>query len=91
MDTVESNNLNLNLPAIKMDFPLASLLKCDGCRWACIGEVIDIIFDSKSADCLSVNLLSEPSTFVQFQLLYLIPATIEDDPDLKNDQHWSTK
>lgn len=91
LDIVEADTLDLDLPAIKMDFPLASILKCEGRLWVCIGEVIDITFNAKSADRLSVDLLSEPSAFVQFQLLYLIPATIEDDPDLKNDWHWSTK
>lgn len=91
LDIVEADTLDLDLPAIKMDFPLASILKCEGRLWVCIGEVIDITFDAKSADRLSVNLLSEPSAFVQFQLLYLIPATIGDDPDLKNDWRWSTK
>lgn len=91
MDIVEADTLNLDLPAIKMDFPLTSILKCEGHLWVCIGEVIDITFDAKSANRLSVDLLSEPSSFVQFQLLDLIPATIEDDPNLKNDWHWSTK
>ncbi|KDR66758.1 hypothetical protein GALMADRAFT_1359327 [Galerina marginata CBS 339.88] len=91
LDLVESDEATSDIPSVKMNYPLATLLKCDGRLFLCVGEVIDLVFDSKSYEQLSVNLLSEPSAFVQFQILYLIPASIEDDPELKNDWRWSTK
>ena len=72
-----------------MDFPIATLLKCEGCLFICIGETNSIMFDSKQVDSLSVDLLSEPSVFVSFQMLHLAPATVEDSADLKHDWKWS--
>lgn len=72
-----------------MDFPIATLLKCEGRLFVCIGETNDIAFDSKSVDSLSLDLLSEPSAFVSFQMLHLIPATVEDSTDLTHDWRWS--
>ena len=71
-----------------MDFPIATLLKCEGRLFVCIGETNDITFNSKHVDSLSVDLLSEPSAFVSFQMLYLVPATVEDSADLKHDWKW---
>ena len=73
---------------INMDFPIATLLKCEGCLFICIGEMNNITFDSKHVDSLSVELLSEPSVFVSFQMLYLILANVKDSMDLKHDWKW---
>jgi len=89
-DIIESDlSDGLDGPAIKMDFPIATLLKCEGRLFVCIGEMNDIMFDSKHVDSLSMELLSEPSAFISFQMLYLIPATVDDSADLKHDWKWS--
>lgn len=77
-----------NIPAVKTDFPIATLLKCDGHIFVCVGEVIEIVLESKSYDTISLDQLTEPTTFIQFQMLYLVPASHEDDPQLKNDWRW---
>lgn len=82
------DNPSNGTPCVKMDFPLATLLKCDGHIFVCVGEVIEIISDSKLYDVLPVHRLSDPTTYIQFQLLYLVPATVDDDPELKNDWRW---
>ena len=89
-DIIESDlSDGLQGPTIDMDFPIATLLKCEGRLFVCIGETNDITFNSKHVDSLSVDLLSEPSAFVSFQMLYLVPATVEDSADLKHDWKWS--
>lgn len=77
-----------NTPSVKMNFPMATLLKCDGHIFVCVGEVLEIISDSKTHESLPIHRLTDPTTFLQFQLLYLVPATVEDDPQEKNDWRW---
>lgn len=89
-DIVESDlNDGLEGPTIKMDFPVATLLKCEGRLFVCVGETNDITFDSHHVDSLSMDLLSEPSAFVSFQILHLIPAMVDDSANLKHDWKWS--
>ena len=89
-DIIESDlSDGLQGPTINMNFPIATLLKCEGCLFVCIGETNDITFDSKHVDSLSVDLLLEPSACVSFQMLYLIPANVKDSVDLKHNWKWS--
>jgi len=74
---------------IKIDHPISSLLKCEGRLFVCVGEVNDIISDSKHVNQIHVDRLLEPTSFIGFQLLDLVPATLEDDPSLKHDWRWS--
>jgi hypothetical protein len=76
---------------VKMDSPIATLMRCSGQLFLCIGEVIDITVDSRHADQVTTDYLTEPSVFISYQMLFLVPATVEDDPDLKNDWRWSGK
>jgi len=73
---------------IRMDFPVASILKCDGRFFVCIGEVNDLVFDSKHVPDILLDQLQDSTTYVSFQLLHLIPATEDDDPTCKTDWHW---
>jgi hypothetical protein len=76
---------------IQMDSPIATLARCSGHLFLCIGEVIDILVDSRHTDQVVVEYLTEPSVFISYQMLFLVPASVEDDPDLKNDWRWSGK
>ncbi len=78
-----------NGPTVRLDHPIASLLNCDDRLFVCIGEVNDLVNDSAHVEQIHVNHLIEPSVFVTYQLLYLIPATIDYDPGLKHDWRWS--
>ena len=84
LDDVDSDKL-----MIKIDHPMASLLKCEGRLFVCIGEVNDIMSNSKHVNQIHVDRLLEPTSFIGFQLLDLVPATINDDPSLKHDWKWS--
>ena len=72
-----------------MDFPLTTIARCDGRLFLCIGEVNDITYNSKRTDRLPVSLLGESTVSISFQVLFIIPTTTEDNPDLKNDWQWS--
>jgi len=70
---------------LTIDMPAASLLKCEGRTFLCIGEVNDILLDGISVDEIVVDSLHERSVVVSYQMLYLTSATAHDDPGLKYD------
>jgi hypothetical protein len=74
---------------IRMDCPVASLLKFDGRLFVCFGKVNDLVYDSKHFIQISMDQLSDTTSLVSFQLLHLIPASKVDDPSHKNDWCWS--
>jgi hypothetical protein len=76
---------------VQIDSPIATVIRCDGHVFLCIGEVNDITVDSQHTDHIGVEYLTELSVFVSYQMLYVIPAGIEDDPDFKHDWRWSGK
>jgi len=88
---IESPVDEMEGPCIQMDFPLATVARCEGRLFLCIGEVNDITYNSEHTDRLPVSLLGESTVSISFQVLFLIPTTTEDDPDLKNDWRWSRR
>ncbi|TFK58748.1 hypothetical protein BDN72DRAFT_950059 [Pluteus cervinus] len=64
---------------------------CEDQLFVAIGEVNNIIYDSKTKEELHVNKLADPSTTISFQLLHLTSATVDDDPKLEHDWKWSLK
>jgi hypothetical protein len=74
---------------IQMDSPIASLVRCDGSVFLCIGEVNDIVVDSQHTEQVNVNILIEPTVSISYQLLYLVSSREGDDPDLRHDWQWS--
>ena len=84
LDDVDSDKLT-----IKIDHPIASLLKCEGRLFVCIGKVNDIMSDLKHVNQIHVDHLLKPTSFIGFQLLDLVPAMLEDDSSLKHDWRWS--
>jgi hypothetical protein len=90
-DTVLDHDPTSSGNVIQMDSPIATLVRCSGRLFLCIGEVIDILVDSRHTDQVAVEYLMEPSVFISYQMLFLVPASVEDDPDLKNDWRWSGK
>jgi hypothetical protein len=90
-DNVLADDPLLGRDVVQMDSPIATLICCSGQLFLCIGEVIDIVIDFRHADQVATEFLTEPSVFISYQMLCLVPATAEDDPDLKNDWRWSGK
>ena len=74
---------------VQMDLPVASLVRCRGRIFLCVGEVNDIIVDNQHTDHIAVEYLAEQTVVVSYQMLYIVPAKVQDDPNLKNDWRWS--
>jgi hypothetical protein len=74
---------------VQMDSPIASLVQCRGQVFLCIGEVNDIIVDNQHTDHIAVEYLTEQTVVISYQMLYIVPTKVQDDPDLKNDWRWS--
>jgi hypothetical protein len=96
--TVRSNGAQLGIlerdptsgeNQVEMDSPIALLVRCDGHVFLCIGEVNGITVDNQHTDHVGVEYLTEPTVFVSFQLLFIVPANVDDDPNLKHDWRWS--
>ncbi|KAJ7219633.1 hypothetical protein C8J57DRAFT_1596038, partial [Mycena rebaudengoi] len=75
-------------PCILISEPITTLVRCDDRLFLCIGEVTDIRVDSDSVDFIALDVLQERAVTIHFQILRLVPATLVDDPSLKNDW-WS--
>ncbi|KAJ7444180.1 hypothetical protein FB451DRAFT_1149358 [Mycena latifolia] len=72
-------------PCILVSEPVATLVRCEDKLFVCIGEVTDLRVDGKSVGELEVEALQEQAVMVHFQIVRVVPATTEDDPELKND------
>ena len=90
-DSVLDHDPALGRNVVQMDSPIATLVRCETHLFLCIGEVNDITVDSRHTDLVEVEYLTEPSVYISYQMLTLVPATTEDDPDLKNDWRWTGK
>ncbi|KAF7328292.1 hypothetical protein MSAN_02488500 [Mycena sanguinolenta] len=77
--------VNDDEPYILLSEPIATLIRCDDKLFVAIGEVADIRLHSKSIEQLSIDILRERKVTVSFQILSLVPATTEDDPEHKHD------
>jgi hypothetical protein len=88
-DSVLDHDPALGGNVVQIDSPIATLVRCGSHLFLCIGEVNDITVDSRHTDLVGVEYLTEPSVYISYQMLILVPATIEDDPDLKNDWRWT--
>jgi hypothetical protein len=78
-------------PRLRLDSPIATLLKCEGHFFVCIGEVNDIIWDLKHVEQVVLEVLSNPTIQIFYQILFLVSAIVKDDPEEKNDWCWSQK
>jgi hypothetical protein len=88
-DSVLDHDPVLGRNVVQIDSPIATIVRCDSHLFLCIGEVNDITIDSRHTDLVGVEYLTEPLVYISYQMLILVPATIEDDPDLKNDWCWT--
>jgi hypothetical protein len=64
---------------------IVSLLQCENQPFLCLGEVLGIQVDLELIDELPITALTDLTVSVTYQLIKLVPATKEDDPDSNND------
>jgi hypothetical protein len=65
--------------------PIASIARCEGMLFLCIGEVASISHSADVVDSITTNLLREEVIQVTFQLISLVSASADDDTSLKHD------
>ncbi|KAG6901076.1 hypothetical protein C0995_001163 [Termitomyces sp. Mi166 len=75
--------------AIHMDYPIASLVHCGDHFFICIGKVIDITFVNQHVNKISLKYLNEPLAFMTYQMLNIVSARIDNNPDEKHNWQWS--
>ncbi|KAI0259272.1 hypothetical protein BC834DRAFT_926295 [Gloeopeniophorella convolvens] len=68
--------------------PIASLLRCESRLFLCIGEINMIRFNSRPLDEIPISMLHDNSVQISYQVLLILPASVEEDPSLKHD--WSS-
>ncbi|KAI0258075.1 hypothetical protein BC834DRAFT_801297, partial [Gloeopeniophorella convolvens] len=72
-------------PRVMVTDPIATLVRCDGHLFLCIGEINSIRFHSRPQDEVPVALLHETAVQVSYQALSLLPTSTEDDVSSKHD------
>ncbi|KAI0257783.1 hypothetical protein BC834DRAFT_793882, partial [Gloeopeniophorella convolvens] len=72
-------------PNVAVTNPVASLIRCDGHAFLCIGELNSIWFNSQPMDDIPVSILHEKAVKVSYQVINLVPAMSIDDPTMKHD------
>ncbi|KAI0258117.1 hypothetical protein BC834DRAFT_836446, partial [Gloeopeniophorella convolvens] len=72
-------------PRISVTDPVASLVRCDGHVFLCLGEINNIKFNSQAVEEVLVSVLHEKAVQISYQVISLIPATDADDPSKKCD------
>lgn len=68
--------------------PVATLVHSENQLWLCIGEVNSLKIDGKVVGYIGLDMLSEETVVVSYQILGLRPAMSDNDPELKHD--WRT-
>ncbi|KAJ7174927.1 hypothetical protein C8R46DRAFT_891619, partial [Mycena filopes] len=80
---------NLGVPTLHITNPIAAMVTCEDKIFLAVAQVNWIIFGSAEVDALALDLLADAGTKISFQILRLLPATEEDDPDGRHDWRWS--
>ncbi|KAJ7744880.1 hypothetical protein B0H16DRAFT_1321924 [Mycena metata] len=78
-----------NVPTLHISNPIAALVTCEDKIFLAVAQVNRIAFGSTDLDTLPLDLLADIGTKISFQILRLLPATEDDDPDGRYDWRWS--
>lgn len=88
--TIVSSGGPLGAASLRIGNPVASLVQCEGKIFLAIAQINRISFASQnSLESIALHLLVDSSAKVDYQILRLLPATIDDDPEGKHDWCWS--
>lgn len=77
-------------PSLRIGNPIAALVTCEEKIFLAVGQVNRIVFGSQETDTVVLDLLPDPGTKISFQILRLLSATQDDDPDGRHDWRWSS-
>jgi hypothetical protein len=89
-DSLVLNDSVLGVPSLRIGNPIAVLVRSGGLVVLAIAQINRIRFAGRdNLEELPIHLLGDPSAAVDFQILRLRPATVEDDPAQVHDWCWS--
>ncbi|PBK59574.1 hypothetical protein ARMSODRAFT_777510 [Armillaria solidipes] len=75
-------------PCLMINEPIGTLLYCERQLFLCLGTVTDIRLGShknSSVEEISLETLGEDGVTVSFQVMHIVPATVDDDSSERND------
>ena len=88
-DTPTNSESTSDGDLLMLNDPVASVLCSDNHLFLCVGEILSIHVNSRTVEQVSDGQLHDKLTSVTFQLLFLVPATVDNDPEKKHD--WRPK
>ena len=81
---------SLGGPCLHIGNPVATLVQCEGLVFLAVAQVNQLQFASRSdLDEIAIHLLVDETAKVDYQILWLVPASVDDDPDQINGWCWS--
>lgn len=86
-----ANENEANATRLKLDTPFATLVRCQDHIFVGIGEVNDIVLETHHLESIPIDQLAHPKAYVSYQLLCVVPATVDDDPSQQHDWCWSLR
>ncbi|THU89597.1 hypothetical protein K435DRAFT_821336 [Dendrothele bispora CBS 962.96] len=79
----------LGPPALCIGHPIVTVVRCAEDVFLAVAEVIGITYMSNNnVQGLNLELLGSDNTKISYQILRLIPATVQDDPTEEHDWIW---
>jgi hypothetical protein len=88
--TIISFDGTLGAPCLRIGNPIAILVQCEGHVFLAVAQVNRLRFASKNdLHEIAIHLLVDDTAKVDFQILCLISATVENDPEQVHDWCWS--
>lgn len=80
----------LGVPCLRIGNPITTLVQCEGHVFLAMAQVNRLRFASKNdLHEIAIHLLVDDTANIDFQILRLISATVEDDPEQVHDWCWS--
>ncbi|KAK0438802.1 hypothetical protein EV421DRAFT_1891895 [Armillaria borealis] len=75
-------------PCLMINEPIGTLLYCERQLFLCLGMVTDIQLGShknSSVEEISLEMLGEDGVTISFQIMHIVPATVDNDSSEQND------
>jgi hypothetical protein len=88
--TIISSDGSLGTPCLRVGNPIVTLVQCEGHIFLAVAQVNRLQLASKNdLHEIAVHLLADDTAKVDFQILCLTSATVEDDSEQVHDWCWS--
>ncbi|KAJ7083913.1 hypothetical protein C8R43DRAFT_1082866 [Mycena crocata] len=84
-----TSDVSLDAACVRIGNPIATLVTCEERIFLAVAHINRIVFGTEDRDSILLDLLYDAGTKISFQIIRLVPATIEDDADKLHDWRWS--